>query len=65
MLLHTFIIITDEFISSVTREKDEKERRTAEEENKKKIAGLLDPLTRTLTTFEDEDDLVEGLGFRV
>jgi len=51
-------VLLDEFISSVTREKEEKERQRQEELNRRKASGVLDPLMQTMLTFEDEADLV-------
>lgn len=54
-------VLLDEFISAVTREKEEKERLMAIEERKKKVTGILDPLTKTLKNFEDESDLINKI----
>ena len=48
----------DEFISSVARAKEAEEHAAAIENMKKKITGILDPITSGLTSFDDEDDLV-------
>jgi hypothetical protein len=54
-------VLLDEFISSVTREKEEQEREQIRVNNKKKITGCIDTLTKTLTTFEDEEDLISKI----
>ena len=49
MLLNVVVaVLLDEFISSVSREKEEDEKRERIERNKKKVAGFLDALTGTL-----------------
>jgi len=58
MLNVVVAVLLDEFISSVTREKEEEERQRQEELNRRKASGVLDPLTQTMLTFEDEADLV-------
>jgi len=45
----------------MAREKDEAERERIAENNKKKITGCLDPLTKTLTSFENEEDLMRKI----
>lgn len=48
MLLNVVVaVLLDEFISSVSREKEEDEKRERIERNKKKVAGFLDALTGT------------------
>ena len=58
MLLNVVVaVLLDEFMQTVTRAKEEQERLEEIEQERRKITGCLDPLTRTLLTFEDEDDL--------
>ena len=47
----------DEFVQSVTRAKEEEELRSWTEKEKRKATGCLDPLTQSLVTFDDEEDL--------
>jgi len=48
MLLNVVVaVLLDEFISSVSREKEEDEKRERIERNKKKVSGFLDALTGT------------------
>jgi len=49
--------LLDEFIATVTREKEEAEQLLAIEMEKRKISGCLDPLTKGLSTFDDQTDL--------
>jgi voltage-gated sodium channel len=54
-------VLLDEFIKFIAEEK-EGERRLKEIENeKKRIVGCLDPLTKTLVTFEDTEDLMNKI----
>ena len=58
MLLNVVVaVLLDEFIATVTREKEEAERDMAIEKEKRKISGCLDPLAKMLTTFDDQQDL--------
>ena len=58
MLLNVVVaILLDEFVARVTREKEEEERERQEELDKQKLKGCLDPLTKELITFDDNDDL--------
>jgi len=50
-------VLLDEFVSQVTLEKEEKERLDHLEQQKRKISGCLDPLTKSLVFFEDHEDL--------
>ena len=50
-----------EFISAITREKEEKERLFALSERKKKVSGVLDPLTKSLKNYEDQEDLLKKI----
>ena len=50
-----------EFISAITREKEENERLFALSERKKKVSGVLDPLTRSLKNYEDQEDLIQKI----
>ena len=58
MLMNVVVaILLDEFIATVTRAKEEADRLEAIELEKRKVRGCLDQLTRSLITFEDQDDL--------
>jgi len=46
-----------EFVLSVQRAKDEEVRQAVAEKEKRKMKFCLDPVTSTLLTFEDEEDL--------
>ena len=50
-------VLLDEFILSVTNAKEHQERLDAMEAERRKVTGCLDPLTNSLVTFEDEEDL--------
>jgi hypothetical protein len=50
-------VLLDEFICFIAREKEEAERLRAAELEKMRITGCLDPLTKTLVTFDDAEDL--------
>ncbi|MGB1600812.1 MAG: ion transporter, partial [Promethearchaeia archaeon] len=64
MLLNVVIaVLLDEFISSVTREREEEQRLAEIEINKRKVVGPLDPLTKDLITFEDEGDLSKKVAY--
>ena len=64
MLLNVVIaVLLDEFISSVTREREEEQRLAEIEINKRKVVGPLDPLTKDLITFEDEDDFSKKVAY--
>ena len=58
--LYTTVLL-DEFINYVTREKDRIARAEAMEAEKRKIKGCLDPLTKDLVTFEDDEDLASKI----
>ena len=62
MLLNVVVaVLLDEFISSVTRAKEEEKRLADLEIQKRKVSGCLDPLTSELITFADDDDLQERI----
>ena len=62
MMLNVVVaVLLDEFISTVTREKEAEERLRQHEVQKRKVTGCLDPLTRTLVTFQDEEDLASKI----
>ena len=62
MLLNVVVaVLLDEFVSSVTREKEEEKRLAEMEINKRKVIGCLDPLTSELITFADNEDLQERI----
>ena len=46
-----------QFVLSVSRAKEAEEERQAIEADKRKLKNCLDPITKTLLTFEDEEDL--------
>ena len=54
-------VLLDEFVSSVTAEKEESARREAlkkeQELHASRVNGVLDPLTATIAYFNDNDDL--------
>ena len=50
-------VLCDEFMQQVQRGKDEEERLLHIEMEKRKVKGVLDPMTIGLITFEDEADL--------
>jgi voltage-gated sodium channel len=54
-------VLLDEFIASVTARKEAEERQQAQERetewDEKRITGVLDPLTSSLTLFNDNEDL--------
>jgi hypothetical protein len=63
MLLNVVIaILLDEFIATVTRAKEEEDRVVTIEQEKRKVRGCLDQLTRSLITFEDQHDLQNKIG---
>lgn len=55
-------ILLDEFIATVTRAKEAKERSEELALEKRKVKGCLDQLTRSLITFEDQHDLQNKIG---
>jgi len=58
VLLNVIVaILLDEFVQSVTREKEQREIADRLATKKKRITGVLDPLTSCLVTFDDETDL--------
>lgn len=54
-MLHTFPSL--QFVLSVQQAKEEEEKRVNSEKDRRKLKNTLDPITRSLLTFEDEDDL--------
>ena len=50
-----------QFVATVTREKEEQARLAEMAQDKRKIKGCLDELTRSLVTFEDSDDLLKKI----
>jgi hypothetical protein len=50
-----------EFIANVQREKDEAVEAAEKENEKRRITGVLDPITSTLVDFQDADDLVRKM----
>ena len=54
-------MLLDEFINHVTREKANIARAEAIEAEKRKVKGCLDPLTKDLVTFEDDEDLARKI----
>ena len=62
MLLNVVVaVLLDEFIATVTREKEEKAHQEFLEKERRKISGCLDPPTKSLTLFEDEEDLASRI----
>lgn len=62
MLLNVVVaVLLDEFIATVTREKEEQAHQEYLEKERRKISGCLDPLTKSLTLFEDEEDLASRI----
>ena len=58
MMLNVVVaILLDEFIATVTREKEDEERRWKEEQERRKITGCLDPITNGLVIFDNQEDL--------
>jgi len=46
---------------AVTRAKEEQERLDAIEEDRRKVKGVLDQLTKSLEAYEDDDDLLRKI----
>ena len=62
MLLNVVVaVLLDEFIASVAKEKEEMQRAHEEEAAKKRVIGVLDPITSQLTNFDDAEDLTERI----
>ena len=58
MMLNVVVaILLDEFISTVSREKEAEEQLEREKEEKLKMKGPLDAVTKRFLTFQDEEDL--------
>ena len=54
-------MLLDEFITSVTEEKERQNRVKDAERNRHRTKGPLDPLTGYLARFQDEEDLEEKI----
>ena len=54
-------VLLDNFISSVTNAKELANDMEEHERSKKKICGILDPITSMLTSFDDEADLIHRI----
>ena len=54
-------VLLDEFIKFIGAEKEKEHAEAEAAEEKLRIKGCLDPLTKTLVLFEDEQDLVEKI----
>jgi voltage-gated sodium channel len=54
-------VLLDEFINFIAQEKEGEQRLKEIENEKKRIVGCLDPLTKTLVTFEDTEDLMNKI----
>lgn len=54
-------VLLDEFIATVVREKEAAALRAEAENDKRRIKGVLDPITSKLCAFEDADNLVERI----
>lgn len=50
-------VLLDQFISAMIRQGEEEKQRAMEEQARQRLSGVVDPLTRTLMSFEDDDDL--------
>ena len=50
-------VLLDEFVLSVERAKKEEEQNILQEKEKRKLRNCLDPVTKSLLTFEDDEDL--------
>jgi len=60
------LVRQDEFVSSVTREKAAEELLLRADIERRKVRGCLDPLTKELISFENDEDLqVRGVRARV
>ena len=46
---------------AVTRAKEEQERLDAIEQDRRKVKGVLDQLTKSLEAYEDDDDLLQKI----
>ena len=46
---------------AVTRAKEEQERLDAIEQDRRKVKGVLDQLTKSLEAYEDDDDLLRKI----
>ena len=58
MMLNVVVaILLDEFIATVTQEKEEAERLAKEERDRRKITGSLDAVAAELMMFENQKDL--------
>ena len=58
MMLNVVVaILLDEFIASVTREKEAEDKLIQDDQERRKGKGCLDPLTESLLIFHDEEDL--------
>jgi len=54
-------VLLDEFIATVVREKEAHALRVEAENDKRRIKGVLDPLTQKLCAFEDGENLLERI----
>ena len=62
MMLNVVVaILLDEFIATVTREKEAEEKIIHDEKERRKVNGCLDPLTETLLNFDSEADLKDKI----
>jgi len=60
LLLNVVVaVLLDEFIANVQREKDAANEIKRKEAEKRRITGVLDPITATLTDYQDWEDLTE------
>lgn len=61
MLNVVVAVLLDEFIATVVREKEAHALRVEAENDKRRIKGVLDPLTQKLCAFEDGENLLERI----
>jgi hypothetical protein len=54
-------VLLDEFLANVQRGKDHAAELAQAEAEKQRITGVLDPITRTLTEYQDLEDLLEKM----
>ena len=62
LLLNVVVaVLLDEFLANVQREKERAAALVEAEASKQRITGVLDPITSTLTNYQDADDLAETM----
>ena len=55
------VSVTRLFFASVQLEKEKQREQEKADKQKRQVGGCLDPLTETLTLFEDDDDLTNRI----